>query len=549
MKKQIKKAAALSIAAVMCTSLLAGCGSSTTDSTTSTGTASATTEQATTGSYTDYSAGFPEQVTIQIPVYDRGYEGWNPTDNYYTQWIQKEFGDKYNVNVEYVAIGRNTEVQDYMQMIAAHTAPDIIFHYDMPQAVSYYSEGAIQDVDYDELAFYAPNYWANMQETIETYGKLDGHNAFIFASREPIYYSYVTLIRQDWLDAVNMEMPTSLEELAEVGKAWQAAGLGTVGEKLWGSSFTSEYTFIGESLDPTEGALYLDLNIAPFTWDVMENFLRTYNQLYNDGVIDPEYYLVTDDAAAKSKFVSGEVGTYGFYITANTDVISSLKANDPNAEVAILPGSAKVPEGSHNYYYEYPPYGMIMGINADTTAEERAAVYMFLEWMNQDDVLFFLQNGIEGETYNLNEDGIAVPVSDYEGEAKLSPNSNKDYWCLAQEVVTYGDEEKDLQANMMILAPEGYEYLIQDAYNYSKESEEYGIVNTIFTKAVESSTEYSADLKALWQEASVACVTCAPEEFDSIYSEYSQEYLDAGFQEILDEKQALLDEGAYMKAE
>lgn len=160
----MKKTLALGMAAAMTATLLAGCGgssssaassaaASTAESTASSTAAASTAES--TGSYTDYSAGFPENVTIQIPVYDRGFENWNPTDNYYTRWIQSEFGDKYNVTVKYVAIARSNEVQDFNQMIAAGNAPTIIFHYDMPAAVNYWSEGAEQPIDLDEVAYYA----------------------------------------------------------------------------------------------------------------------------------------------------------------------------------------------------------------------------------------------------------------------------------------------------------------------------------------------------------------------------------------------------------
>lgn len=83
----------------------------------------------------------------------------------------------------------------------------------MPAAVNYWSEGAEQPIDLDEVAYYAPTYWDNMKDTIETYGKLDGENAFIFAERDPIYYNWVTLIRKDWLDQVGLDVPTSNEEL------------------------------------------------------------------------------------------------------------------------------------------------------------------------------------------------------------------------------------------------------------------------------------------------------------------------------------------------
>lgn len=559
MRKQTKRAAAIVMAAAMTTTLLAGCGGSgssaaaseSAESTTSEASSEASTgEAAASGSYTDYSAGFPERVTIQIPVYDRGFENWNVADNYYTQWVQQEFGEKYNVDVEYVAISRSNEVTDYMQMIAAGTAPDIIMHYDMPQAVSYYDEGAMQDIDYDELAFYAPTYWAKMQETIETYGTIDDHQAFIFAERDPYYYNWVTLIRKDWCDQVGMEVPTTWEELQEVLAAWQEAGLGTYNHELIIGSFTYFYPWIEEGTTDEELALYLDLNVAPFTWSATENYLRAFNEMYNAGTLDPNFYLTTDDAMEKGKFVSGECGTYSFYMSNGTDVFTSLLANDPDAEVAILNSTPSiVAKGYTPYYYEYPSYGMIMGINSQSTDEERAAVYMFLEWLSQPENLTYMQYGVEGETYTVGEDGINTLVADYTGEAALSQNQNKDYWCLVVESITYGDEEMDLTANKSLLAPAGYEDLIQQSYDMCKANEDAGLISPIFTSVVESSADYTADLKALWQEAYVACITAAPEDFDATYEEYCQEYLDAGYQDILDEKQELIDAGSVIYAE
>ena len=549
MKKNTKKALALGLSAAMAATLLAGCGGgSSSAAASSTAGASAEPSAESAGELPEYSGGFADNVTIKIPVYDRGFEGWNVTDNYYTRWVQSEFGDKYNVTVQYVGISRSGEVQDFNQMIAAGNAPSIIFHYDMPQAVNYWSDGAMQPIDYNEVAFYAPTYWANMEETINTYGQVDGEHAFIFAERQPIYYNYVTLIRKDWLDQVGKDVPTTNEEYIEVLKAWKEAGLGTSNEPLITKSFTYFYPWIEEGTSQDELALYLDLNVAPFTWSATENFLRDMNAKYNEGLIDPEFYLTTDDTLAKGKFVAGQCGTYGFYMSNGTDVFDSLMANDPNAEVAVLGSVASgVPAAGYTaHYYEYPSYGMIMGINANASAEERAATYMFLDWLSQPENLTFMQHGIEGETYTVDADGIATQNSDYSGEAKLSQNNNKDYWCLIQEVMGYGDKEKDLKANLSLLAPAGYDWIIQDSYDMAEASSGDGIITPIFTKPVESSSEYSADLSSLWQEAYVACVTCTPEEFDATYSKYSEEYLDAGYQEIQDEKQSLIDDGCVL---
>ena len=560
MKRNWRKMFALALVLVLSASTLAACKKSeeneaTTktetdtqkDSTTKAPESQGTKEETTSTSdgYTDYSKGFANNVTIQIPVYDRAFEGWDVVKNYYTEWIQKNFGDQYNITVEYVAIGRTTEVADYMQLLAAGNAPDIIFHYDMPQAVNYYSEGAMQALDLDEIAYYAPTYYGNMKDVISEYGQLDGQNMFFFASRNAIYYNWVTLIRQDWLDTVNKSMPTNLDELNEVAAAWKDAGLGTLGGSLLTKSFTYDYAFRGESVDPVELALYSDLNVAPLTWESSKAYLKNLNYEYNNGLIDPEFYLKSEDADVKAAFVAGKTGTYSFYISSSTDVISSLLANDPNAKLSVLSGTGGVPEGSQPYYYQYPPYGMIMGMNTKTTAEERAAVWMFLEWMSQKDNLFFLQNGVEGENYNLDANGVAIPVADFAGESKRSNNNNKDYWCLVQEVVDYGDDELNYQANLTSLAPAGYEYLVEEAYNYTKETAPYGLINAIYTKTLESTSEYSADLNALWQELYVDLATCSPEEFDARYEKACQEYLDAGYQEILDEKQSLIDAGDY----
>lgn len=536
-KRSIKKALALVLTSVMAAMTVSGCGGSSKNDATVSGNAE-------NGSYKDYSKGFENKVTIKIPVYDRAFEGWDVTNNYYTQWIQKEFGDKYNVDVQYVAIGRTTEVADYMQMIAAGTAPDIIFHYDMPQAVNYYSEGAIQDLDVNEIAYYAPNYYKTVSDAISSYGQLDGKNAFFFAKRNPIYYNYVRLIRQDWLDKVNMAMPTNEKELNAVLEAWKKAGLGTNGAKLLTSSFTYEYGFLPSNLTDQEKALYLDLNVAPFTWQPTKDYLKEQNTEYNAGTLDPEFYLNTKDTDEKADFVSGKTGIYGFYINSSTDVISSLTANDPNAKVAAMNPGAITAEGKA-YYYKYPSYGMIMGINSTTTDEQRAAIWMLFDWMSQKDNLFYLQNGVEGKNYTL-QDGIAVPVAGYTGETALSKNNNKDYWCLVDEVAEYDTEEKTYKANLRTLAPAGYESLIEDAYKYDKQNTQYGIMTPIFTKAIESTTEYAADLKAMWQEFYVDLITCSPNEFDAKYEKYSKEYLDGGYQKILDEKQALINEGSYI---
>ncbi|HBI72437.1 MAG TPA: ABC transporter substrate-binding protein [Lachnospiraceae bacterium] len=496
------------------------------------------------GSYADYSGGFPENVTIQIPVYDRAFENWDVKDNYYTKWIQSEFGDKYNITVEFIAIGRSTEVQDYTQMLAAGTAPDIIFHYDMPQALAYYNEGATQELDLKEIEYYAPDYYSKMKSTIEQYGAVDGAYHFFFGER-PEAYNWVTLIRQDWIDAVGKTMPQNLTEFNELLAAWKEAGLGNGGGNLVMNNFTYDYPFRSWPIDKDERALYSDLSVAAFTWQPTYDYLKNLNYQYNHGLIDSEFYLNTDDATTQSDFVSGSSGVYSCYLSKNSTVIDNLLINNPDAKVSILDPKAGVPEGKVPQSRGYWPFGMIMGINHSTSPEERAAVWMYLNWMIQPENLFYLQNGPEGETYTTSDVGLAVPVPGYTGNAKLSNNMNKDYWCLVVESAQYEDPQLNYQANLNNWAPEGYEYLIEDSYNYFNDYREYMTPDALFSVVIESVANNKAELNDLWQELYVKCVMASEADFDKVYQECSQEYLDAGYQDILDEKKEAIGKGLF----
>lgn len=531
--------------------LLAGCtggnGNTNTESSaepTSSGNSSAT--AAPEGGYPDYSGGFPENVTLEIPVYERAFEGWNVTDNYYTRWIQKEFGDKYNVTVKFVPITRSSEVTDFEQLLASRKAPDIIFHYDMPQALNYYGEDVMQALDHDEIANYAPTYWAKLGETIKQYGTVDGENTFFFAAR-PNADNYTSLIRKDWVEKVGMKVEdlTSLEKYNEMLAKWKEAGLGTAGSSLLKNNYNYNYAFREWPVDPKYRALYSDLGVADLTSADTERFLRNLNFQYNNGLIDKEFYLRDDDNKVKAEFVAGKTGTYGLYLTNNTDVISATLANNPEAEFAVLPPYAGVPEGNKPQGRAYWPFGFIMGINYESSDMERAAVWMYLEWMSQKENLFFLQNGVEGQNYTLDAEGIAVRNPDFKGESVLSQNNNKDYWALVTEIAEYEDPALTRKANLRNWSPAGYEYLAEDLVKYYDEVTEFRTPDALFSVVLEKVNEYKADLNSLFQELYVKIVLAPPSEFDALYEEAKKTYLEAGYQEILDEKQAAIDAGKF----
>jgi hypothetical protein len=92
----------------------------------------------------------------------------------------------------------------------------------------------------------------------------------------------------------------------------------------------------------------------------------------------------------------------------------------------------------------------------------------------------------------------------------------------------------------------GYDALTDKLFEYYDAQAPYRTPDALFTAILPKVTEYKADLNELWQELYVKCATCKAEDFDSVYADAKKTFLDAGYQEILDEKQAFIDAGDYV---
>ena len=86
--------------------------------------------------------------------------------------------------------------------------------------------------------------------------------------------------------------------------------------------------------------------------------------------------------------------------------------------------------------------------------------------------------------------------------------------------------------------------MIEHYYAKDKQAENGWIYpDPVFSKPIESLNMYGASLESLFQEYYTELVKCDPDEFDDLYEKHAQSYLDAGFQEIIDEKLAAYKDG------
>src|SRR5690606_22141172 len=128
--KALKRMGSLMFTVTLCFALIVGCSSNSTGTgnNNSEGSKSTTTPSSNQDSNKNESK---ERVKLRVEVFDRGNapEGLTVTNNLMTEYVQKNFGDPNNIDIEYVAIPRSEEINSLNVQMAAGTAPDLIFTY------------------------------------------------------------------------------------------------------------------------------------------------------------------------------------------------------------------------------------------------------------------------------------------------------------------------------------------------------------------------------------------------------------------------------------
>ncbi|MCR5823396.1 MAG: extracellular solute-binding protein [Lachnospiraceae bacterium] len=557
MKKGFKRILTVALVGAMAVSMLAGCGKEKKSS-------------GYTGSFTGNInkdvkgvngwSKFDKQVTLKIPVYQRATPNGAPdaAKNYWTDWVQKEFGDKYNIKVEYVALARGKENELYAQKAAAKDLPVACFEYDYPDVTLYQSEGYFAEYDKEWFAHIAPTYWqAMVDNTLDKYTDINGKTVLIIGTRPygKTNYQFVTFYRKDWVKAAGYdEYPSDPAELLKMYAKIKSLGLCgdhiLGGTKIEGSGVDQNYAYRKYPQDKLLWATTGDYNIPALSTDAQKEFLRWQNKLYNLGYIDDEYNTRTSDYAA-TDFVSGKTLTYSCYATQNIDVLNEFYKANPNASLGIIvnKGPETYSDGSCSAFRPNGIFGEYIGFSSQATEEEKTAFAMYLEWMSQPDILFTLQWGFEGKNFNY-ENGVPVSVADQSGIIEQqSHNNNVDMWCLVTATRSLGDVDKDIKA----ITPQGYkdseEFFKAIKANYEGQLKCYdaGLASPdcMFTVSIASSDEYKTALSSKYAELRDKIVMGKEADFEKNYAAASEEYLKSGYQEVIDEKKKAFEAGNY----
>lgn len=492
---------------------------------------------------------FDETVTLKIPVYDRGKEGVpaiGTGENYWETWIQSNFGDKYNINVEFVPITRSAVLESYNLLAADKNLPTILMEYDFPKQAQWAGDGFLATYDLEEFANIAPTYYKRMVDLDQIkYTEMNGNTFFALAER-PYYntnYTFITWYRMDWLKQVGYDhVPTTRAEYVDAMTKIQKAGISAHpagGSMTTGTAgMDQNYAYREYPTNEEEWAMYGDYAIPSLGWEPNKQLLKRANEDYNLGFTDPEYFTI-DAATAEANFASGKTYSYSAYIAADMPVLKSFYANNPGAELAIgiQNNVADTENNSVPAFRSNNPFGMMIGFSSQATSDEVKAAWMYMEWMLQDENLFTIQWGNEGEHFNY-VNGLPVSVDNYSGDKTQGFNNNKDYWCVAIEARNAGTIEDVIAAASPKGLPQDFtQDLITNYYNQVAAWEKGWVpTDCMFGVQIQAATDNQQTLLTLYAELRDKLVMCKPEEFDKLYEESAKQYGEAGYTAIAEER-------------
>lgn len=421
-----RKILAMFLALCMATSLVAcSGGDSSSGGDTSTG-------GDTSGAETDVTANAPENFNAEgMPIVneeitvDTWIEGGTDID-WTTNGFVNQVAEESGVRMEVTPIAAADSVTQRNLRLASGDYPEL-FMLDWTSILTFTDimQYGVQEQVLLPITDYIDAYGTNMKtimeehpDYVETITATDGE-IYGFPRFSECYHCLAYpkfYIRQDWLDNLNLDMPTNTDELKEVLTAFvtkdpngngQADEIGLLG----GSDFNTmlEYGIIGNSFVTVKPDFWLytpdgeNIEVS-VTTDAYRDGLIYLNDLFANGLIDPTSFTNDSDQLAQS--VRLEPYVVGAYCCDH--VAMGLDNSNPEESknyqiVPILEGPNGVKQQSQN-----SGEGQISGFHAAITdaCENPEAVFRMVDhYFYDDDWNMYRMKGPEGTGWDYAPEG------------------------------------------------------------------------------------------------------------------------------------------------
>lgn len=471
-------------------------------------------------------------TTLTIELFDRNNTpaDYPPiTDNFMTQYIQEHFGEPHHIQVEFVTVPRFEEFDKLNVLMKANQAPDIVFTYDEQVVAHYVNQGMLTDLT-DLLAEHGQDLQAVLGEDVLRYGIFDGKQ-YAIPARRILTAQSTTFIREDWLEELGLPLPETTDEFYHALKAFKEHKQVSSGEAIVPYGMLDYYhtEAIRYSFWDWDTITEEDRYAVP-SWMMPGNkeAYRFLNKLYHEGLVDPNFMLLMDRESLQFQhdLINGKIGA----ATTNTNepvymgYLAELQKQDPRARLTPI-DPFTTPDGSTPKAI-LPQNGMY--IMVPKTSQNAEVAIQYLNWMAQPEHYMTLQNGIEGQTYEMID---GVPVMMDTEQAKQMLYNYFDY-CIILNGKYVGTTDPVLNMKANAFHPK-YEAFTQQSIAYGMKD---GIPEIEVDAVIHAEIKYSKLLSDKDNEMFVKIITADPKQFDEVYDKEAEDYMRMGGEQVMNAK-------------
>jgi putative aldouronate transport system substrate-binding protein len=323
------------------------------------------------------------------------------------EWrVWQEIAKRTNISLEGVISQSNSnEEEAFNLMLSSGKLADIIGFKNSAELEKLGRDGGLIPLN-DLIKEHAPH----IQQVLDTDAKfrqgataLDG-NIYYIPKNQTLVSAEFWWVRQDWLDKLNLEVPTTVDELYTVLTAFRNDDPNGNNEKdeiplfdRAGWKMPDEYLYLWDTSTefyPHDGKM---------TFEPMEeNFKTGVTNLvkwYKEGLIDPE--ILTRGAKSRDTLYSANIGgmTHDWSSTGNYN--RSLAKQIPGFNnISIAP-----PANQNGEVVERTTLYPGVGWGISSQCKDPVTLIKFFDFMFTEEGSTLMNFGIENETYVVNSDG------------------------------------------------------------------------------------------------------------------------------------------------
>lgn len=313
-----------------------------------------------------------------------------------------------------------------IMMASPNNMPDLIIH-KAPEMIPYAEKGAFAPLN-TLIDDYIPSLKAifEAEPEMKKASIFNDGEIYILPQIAAIPNENTYMIRKDWLDKLNLEVPETLDDWVTVMKAFRDNDMNGNGiqDEI---PYTFENHFEGVNLFEAFG-IDCGLNENFFLEDDtvkygpadprMKDYLEFASMLYEEKLLEPEY-LTMDRKLWESRITTGTSGITLGYSSRIDRFNKVLQANDPEAEmIGLLPpiGPSGKPQTRRQMKQIKDSGSAAIAVNSTKKAE----IAKLFNFIYSDEGRILMNFGVEGETYTVENGEIRytdVIMNDPEGRA------------------------------------------------------------------------------------------------------------------------------------